>query len=77
MRTMLPPETEIYLRQAEKALRGQSHLRQYPVRLHCTESGLQLEGRVSSFYEKQMAQETLRQFDAQIAIDNQLEVCWS
>ncbi len=77
MRTILPLETEVYLRQAEKALRGQSHLHQYPVRLQCTETGLHLEGQVSSFYEKQMAQEALRQFDAQIAIDNQLEVSWS
>lgn len=77
MRTILPPETEVYLRQAEKALRGQSHLSQSPVRLQCTATGLQLEGQVSSFYEKQMAQEALRQFDAQIDIDNQLEVCWS
>ncbi len=77
MRTILPLESEVYLRQAEKALRGQCHLRQYPVRLQCTETGLQLDGEVSSFYEKQMAQEALRQFDAQIAIDNQLEVSWS
>jgi hypothetical protein len=76
MRALQPLETEVYLRQAEKALRGQPHLAFRPMRLHCSQGCLHLEGQVSSFYEKQMAQEALRQFDHGVVIDNRLDVAW-
>lgn len=77
MHALQPAETEVYLRQAEKALRDQPHLTFRPMRLHCTQGRLHLEGQVSSFYEKQMAQEVLRHFDHGIEIDNRLDVNWA
>jgi hypothetical protein len=77
MRALRPVETEIYLRQAEKALRGQPHLSQRPLRLNCSQGRLHLEGQVSTFYEKQMAQEVLRQFDQGVEIENCLDVSWT
>ncbi|MBL8888578.1 MAG: hypothetical protein JNL67_01275 [Planctomycetaceae bacterium] len=77
MHVLQPAETEIYLRQAEKALRGQPHLTHRPLHLHCTQGRLQLEGQVSTYYEKQMAQEVLRQFDSNVEIENCLDVAWA
>lgn len=77
MHVLQPAEAEIYLRQAEKALRGQPHLSHRPMRLHCAQGRLHLEGQVSTFYEKQMAQEVLRQFDKSAEIENCLDVAWS
>ncbi len=36
-----------------------------------------IRGSVQSFFEKQMAQETLRKIDGVESIENQLEVTWS
>jgi len=35
-----------------------------------------LQGTVESFFQKQMAQETVRIVDGVEEVDNQLEVCW-
>ena len=36
-----------------------------------------LHGQVSSWYQKQMAQETLLRLDGVDGVENRLEVCWS
>jgi hypothetical protein len=47
------------------------------LRLNCSQGRLHLEGQVSTFYEKQMAQEVLRQFDQGVEIENCLDVSWT
>ncbi len=76
MHAFLPSEAEVYVRQAEKAVRCQPHLMHRELRLNCDSGRLELCGDVSSFYEKQMAQEALRQFDRHVEIDNRLNVAW-
>lgn len=71
-----PLETEVYVRQAEKALRRQPHLSNRDFRIQGAAGRLRLSGEVCSFYEKQIAQEALRQFDRNAEIENCLEVAW-
>ena len=52
------------------------HLHQRRVFLRADGGHLVLQGRVKSFFEKQMAQEALRTIDGVCTIDNQLEVSW-
>lgn len=52
------------------------HLHQRRVHLRADGGHLVLQGRVKSFFEKQMAQEALRTIDGVRTIDNQLEVNW-
>jgi hypothetical protein len=77
MPTLQTIEADVYVRQATKALRSQPHLAHRGLQLACTAGRLELIGRVASYYEKQMAQETLRSFDGDIEIDNRLEVHWN
>lgn len=53
------------------------HLRRRRVRIEHEQGRLVLRGVVGSFYEKQMAQESLRCVEGVSQIDNELEVCWS
>ncbi len=53
------------------------HLHRRRVRVEREQNRLVLRGVVSSFYEKQMAQESLRRVEGVDRIDNELEVCWS
>ncbi|MFN9342710.1 MAG: BON domain-containing protein, partial [Planctomycetota bacterium] len=52
------------------------HRHQRRVFLRADGGHLVLQGRVKSFFEKQMAQEALRTIDGVRTIDNQLEVSW-
>lgn len=47
------------------------------LRFESSEGKITLTGKVSSFYQKQMAQEIVGRLDGVRHIDNQLEVCWS
>lgn len=52
------------------------HLHQRQVFLRADQGHVVLQGRVKSFFEKQMAQEVLRTIDGIRTIDNQLVVSW-
>lgn len=52
------------------------HLHQRQVFLRADKGHVVLQGRVKSFFEKQMAQEALRTIDGISTIDNQLVVSW-
>lgn len=53
------------------------HLHRRRVRIEQEPGRLVLRGVVSSFYEKQMAQESLRRVEGVDRIDNELEVSWT
>ncbi len=67
-------QQEVYLRQAEKALRCNPHLINRQVNVSNGDGKLLLSGKVTSFFEKQMAQEALRKFDEFAVIENSLQV---
>jgi osmotically-inducible protein OsmY len=46
------------------------------VRIEASDGRVTLHGTVHSYYQKQMAQEALRQLEGVQAIDNQIEVSW-
>lgn len=53
------------------------HLYQRKVFFRTDQGHVVLQGRVKSFFEKQMAQEALRSIQGINSIDNQLEVNWT
>lgn len=53
------------------------HLHQRHVFLRADQGHVVLQGKVRSFFEKQMAQEALRSIDGVQSIDNQLVVSWN
>ena len=61
---------------ARTALERSPHLARKRLRLEARQGRLTLRGVVDSYYQKQMAQETLRKVDGIQAIDNLLEVHW-
>jgi osmotically-inducible protein OsmY len=61
---------------AHRALQNNPHLPPAGVRLSAREGRVTLQGTVRSFYQKQMAQESLRDVEGVSEIENQLEVKW-
>ncbi len=47
------------------------------VQVETNEGNVRLEGTVSSYYQKQMAQEIVRRVDGVQKVENQLRVAWS
>ena len=62
---------------ARTALRQSPHLARKQLRLEALEGRLVLHGVVGSYYQKQIAQETLRKVDGVEQIENLLQVHWS
>ena len=58
------------------ALTGNPHLPVRNLRFETKEGRVTLRGVVRSYFQKQMAQEALRQVDGVAGIDNELEVSW-
>ncbi len=58
------------------ALRHNPYLQARNLRFESREGHVTLHGRVSSWYQKQMAQESLMRVDGVDRVENQLEVCW-
>jgi osmotically-inducible protein OsmY len=59
------------------ALQTSPHLQAKNLRFEAYEGRITLQGQVSTWYQKQMAQETLLRLDGVHRVENQLEVCWS
>lgn len=53
------------------------HLNHRRMRIRNDAGRITIQGSVQSFFEKQMAQETLRKIDGVESIENRLEVTWS
>lgn len=58
------------------ALRQNPHLQTRNLRFEATEGRVTLRGQVNSWYQKQMAQESLLRLEGISRVENQLEVCW-
>ena len=59
------------------ALITNPHVPSHRVRVEATEGRVVLKGDVSSFFQKQMAQECIRRLDGVQRIDNLLQVNWA
>ena len=59
-----------------KAMQKDPHLRRRNLRFETEQGRVVLRGTVSSYYQKQMAQEALRHVEGVDSIENQLEVNW-
>jgi osmotically-inducible protein OsmY len=57
------------------ALRQNPYLQARNLRFEASEGRVTLHGRVGSWYQKQMAQESLLRLDGVDRVENQLEVC--
>jgi osmotically-inducible protein OsmY len=58
------------------AIEKHPHLTRRKLQFEAREGRVTLRGTVSSYYQKQMAQEALRRVDGVHEIENQLEVTW-
>ncbi len=59
------------------ALRHNPHVQLRNLRFEAGDGRVTLHGKVGSWYQKQMAQESLIRIDGVDRVENQLEVCWS
>ena len=62
---------------ASEAVRKAPHLIGHRLRCEAHDGQVTLHGVVSSYFQKQMAQETIRRVDGVTEINNLLEVSWS
>ena len=61
----------------ENAIIHQSHVSAGKVHFQTNAGRVRLTGRVNTWFEKQMVQESIKQIEGVDAIDNELEVDWS
>ena len=59
------------------AIEHNPHLKRRNLRFEAQEGRVVLRGVVSSYYQKQMAQEAVRRLEGVNQVENQLEVNWS
>ncbi len=64
-----------YLQAATSTIQQHPHLQQRQLRVAAGNGRLLLVGEVPSYFEKQMAQEAIRQFDESAKIENSIVVC--
>ena len=75
--TMSTAETPLSLdSRISSAIERNPHLKRRNLRFETQEGRVVLRGVVSSYYQKQMAQEALRRLEGIDCIENQLEVNW-
>jgi len=61
----------------ESALSSKPHLPRAQVRCYADGGQVTLQGEVSSYFHKQMAQESIRRIDGVQQIENRLQVKWT
>lgn len=66
--------TATFIERIDQAIHASPHLAGRKVRVRAEGNCVVLQGEVGSFFQKQMAQEALRQVDGVELIENQLEV---
>jgi osmotically-inducible protein OsmY len=76
MQPVFAMSTNAIHQQAIDTLVNNPHLRQRRLSLKTVGERVVLKGTVNSFFEKQIAQESLKQVPGIKGIDNQLEVSW-
>lgn len=72
----MPLPTQPLAEQIHHAIHTHPHLRQKMFHYEERQGRVTLQGTVSSYFQKQMAQEALRKIDGIQEIDNRLEVVW-
>jgi osmotically-inducible protein OsmY len=77
MATATWPESKILSDKVSSTLRQNPYLQSRNLRFEMSEGRVTLHGQVSSWYQKQMAQESLLRLDGIDRVENQLEVCWA
>ncbi len=60
----------------QSALRNSPYLESQGLRIEAEQGAIRLHGQVGTFFEKQMAQETVRRLDGVQRVENLLEVNW-
>jgi osmotically-inducible protein OsmY len=74
---MLQPSVSKALEEkVSSALRDNPYIQARNLRFETAEGRVTLKGTVASWYQKQMAQESLLRLDGVAGIANELEVCW-
>ncbi len=68
---------QLFDEKVSSALRQNPYVQARNLRFETSEGRVTLHGRVGSWYQKQMAQESLLRLDGVDCVENQLEVCWS
>ncbi len=68
---------ERFEEKVSSALRQNPHLQSRNMRFEASEGRVTLRGQVNSWYQKQMAQESLLRLEGIDRVENQLEVCWT
>jgi osmotically-inducible protein OsmY len=66
----------VLLDRAQAALSGNPHLARKQLKVEARTGRVTVQGVVGSYYQKQMAQETLRKLEGVEAVENLLEVRW-
>ena len=66
----------VLLEKVSTALRDNPHIQSRNLRFEAAEGKVTLRGKVASWYQKQMAQESLMRLDGISGVANELEVCW-
>lgn len=61
----------------DHALSLNPHLAGRNLTIEANQGRIRLQGIVNSYYQKQMAQETVRSIEGVNAVENLLEVCWT
>ncbi len=77
MQTLAPLVCYSFSEQIQQAVIHNPHLKQRRVQLRSENGRVTINGSVQSYFEKQMAQEALRNIDGVTSIENRLEVVWS
>lgn len=77
MQTLAPLVCYSLSEQIQQAVIHNPHLKQRRVQLRTENGRVTINGSVQSYFEKQMAQEALRNIDGVTSIENRLEVVWS
>ena len=75
--TSLPQQAEALTSQIHTALKTSPHLSQRNLQFQAEQGRVTLEGKVASYFQKQMAQEVVLRLDGVEEIENLLEVTWT
>jgi osmotically-inducible protein OsmY len=72
-----PRVVDLLREKVSTAIKGNPYLQCRDLRFEASEGRVTLHGQVSSWYQKQMAQEMLMRMDGIDAVENRLEVHWT
>jgi len=70
-------ERSEFVDRVDNAIKNSPHISQRELTIRVEKDRVVLSGTVESYYQKQIAQETVRRVDGVQSIDNRLEVAWS